>query len=229
MPWPWMTLASQLCWNCSCNSALVVSSPARRPLWSCIARSKVSTWQKGKPKRSFFSPWSSLTFDNHTVTTLYHISKILTRNGYTPYGSARCTTNHCYLCPLRTKTRPWKAPVIQGFYPPWNQQFAPPNRPGPQKETILFQASISRGKLAVSFREGRPFKTLILLGKLQNSAHPNRHIGPPALAAIDARQIRPSKLRRVIRPNEAMNWSMDVNGWFVKVGSFTIWDMVTAN
>lgn len=66
--------ASQLCWNCSCNSALVVSSPARRPLWSCMARSNVSTWQKGndipwtKPHlRSSFNPEPLL----HLITTLW--------------------------------------------------------------------------------------------------------------------------------------------------------------
>ena len=39
-------------------------------------------------------------------------------------------------------------------YTPWNEQFAPENRPS-QKEMIVFQPSIFRCELAVSFREGK--------------------------------------------------------------------------
>ena len=95
-----------------------------------------------------------------------------------------------------------------------------PSKPGPRRKRSYSKHPFPGvNSLLVSGRVGH--LTLILLGKLQKSAHPKAsQLGPPALAAIDARQIRPS-LRRVIRPNEAMNWSMDVNGGFVKVGSFT--------
>ncbi len=39
-------------------------------------------------------------------------------------------------------------------YTPWNEQFAPENRPS-QKEMIVFQPSIFRCELAASFREGK--------------------------------------------------------------------------
>ena len=164
MRWPWMTLASQLCWNCSCNSALVVSSPARRPLWSCMARSKVSTWQKGKPKRSSFHPEALLyTFDKHTVTTLYHISKILTRNRDTPQDAPQITAICALYVPKGSTSHSRLLPSLKPTVHPSKQA-------RPQKETIVFQAS----ELLVSGRVGH--LTLILLGKLQKSAHLNRHI-----------------------------------------------------
>ena len=48
--------------------------------------------------------------------------------------------------------------IISNTLPETNQN-APENRPS-QKETIVFQPSIFRCKLAVSFREGRKSKSI---------------------------------------------------------------------